>query len=188
MSRTRSVCNLNFCQVARIVDETFNELKSASGNRFAGNGKRHRVSDSDSDESVHFQVDNLDRARDIRPKSSVGNGTSSRHRVDPMSNASMEEKRTGFIINHGQVAVNRELWKLRKRLAVALDRLKVAEKEKRDLLNAMHRNQSNRTLANADLLQAMLDKEKEKNVYLQSLVDEMYASMKNDKKPPKKVP
>lgn len=160
------------------MDETFGGLKSASGSGLAGNGKRQRVSgsDSDSDESARFRVDDLDRARDLRSRLTTG-----LHRSDPANNGPAVEGRAGL-------PVNRELWRLRKRLAAVADRLKVADKEKRDLLNAVHRNQSNRTLVDADLLQAMLAKEKEKNVYLQSVVDEMYAAIKNDTKPPKNVP
>lgn len=65
---------------------------------------------------------------------------------------------------------------LRKHLALLTDRLKAVDKDKRDLLDAMHRNRSARPSATetADSLRAMLDKERSKNDHLQAVVDEMF--------------
>lgn len=181
-----SASNLNFRQVARIVDETLGDMKSKSKSRFSGNRKQRQHSDTDlhSDESVHFRVDDLDRARDWRSKTSVGNTTGSRHRTDFAKNDTVEEEKRGsFFNNQGQAAVNRELRKLRKHLSVVNDRLKMADKEKRDLLNALQRNQSNPSAPSVDALQKMLDKEKEKNVHLQSVVDEMFDAIKTGTRP-----
>lgn len=64
---------------------------------------------------------------------------------------------------------------LRKNLALVTDRLKAVDKEKRDLMVAVHRIQLDPSVIS---LQAILEKEKEKNVYLQSLVDKMFAATK----------
>lgn len=67
-----------------------------------------------------------------------------------------------------------ELRHLRQHLAVVVERLKIAEKEKRDLRDALQRNRPEPT--KAELIRAKLDKEIEKNHHLQSVVDDMYAT------------
>ncbi|VVC30887.1 Hypothetical protein CINCED_3A023367 [Cinara cedri] len=71
-------------------------------------------------------------------------------------------------------AVRRESTReLRKRLALVTDRLKLVDKEKRDLMVAVHRVRLDPSVT---LLRATLDKERKKNVRLQSVVDEMFAA------------
>lgn len=67
---------------------------------------------------------------------------------------------------------------LRKRLALVTDRLRAVDKDKRDLLDAVHRNRPNRPAATetADSLRAALDRERRKNEHLQSVVDDMFAA------------
>lgn len=70
---------------------------------------------------------------------------------------------------------------LRKRLALVTDRLKAADKEKRDLMVAVRRSQVDPTTVT---LQTMLDREKEKNVHLQSTVDKLFAATKTARNDP----
>lgn len=73
-----------------------------------------------------------------------------------------------------------QLRKVRNRLALVTDRLRASNKEKRDLLDALQRNRLDPTVAES--LQAMLNKEKEKNVHLQSVIDEMFHETTRNKK------
>ncbi|CAI6346031.1 unnamed protein product [Macrosiphum euphorbiae] len=71
-----------------------------------------------------------------------------------------------------------ELRELRTRLAVVKDRLRAAEKDKRDLLGIVERSRSDPTTVES--LRAVLGKEKEKNNHLQSVVDDMFIAVSRD--------
>lgn len=64
---------------------------------------------------------------------------------------------------------------LRKRLAVTGDRLMAVQKEKNDLIEALSRHRE-RTPTTVDRLRHDAAREREKNVHLQSVVDDMYAA------------
>ncbi|XP_022180037.1 uncharacterized protein LOC111040420 [Myzus persicae] len=70
------------------------------------------------------------------------------------------------------VMATHELRELRARLTAVKDRLRAAEKDKRDLLDIVERSRSDPTTVES--LQAVLSKEREKNVHLQSVVDDMF--------------
>ncbi|XP_027849465.1 uncharacterized protein LOC114129041 [Aphis gossypii] len=78
---------------------------------------------------------------------------------------------------HGMTAVH-ESRELRKRLALVTDRLKAAEKDRRDLLGVVERSRSDPTPIES--LRAVLSKEKEKNDHLQSVVDVMFTAIHRD--------
>lgn len=63
---------------------------------------------------------------------------------------------------------------LRIRLAAVGDRLMAAEKEKNDLIEALGRHREVSTTV--DRLRDVVAREREKNVHLQSVVDDMYAA------------
>jgi len=71
-----------------------------------------------------------------------------------------------------------ELRELRTRLAVVKDRLRAAEKDKRDLLVIVERSRSDPTTV--ETLRAVLSKEKEKNNHLQSVVDDMFIAVRRN--------
>ncbi|XP_060867526.1 uncharacterized protein LOC132942867 [Metopolophium dirhodum] len=71
-----------------------------------------------------------------------------------------------------------ELRELQSRMAVVKDRLRAAEKDKRDLLGIVERSRSDPTTVES--LRAVLSKEKEKNNYLQSVVDDMFSAVSRD--------
>jgi len=71
-----------------------------------------------------------------------------------------------------------ELRELRTRLAVVKDRLRAAEKDKRDLLGIVERSRSDPTTVES--LRAVLSKEREKNNHLQSVVDDMFIAVGRD--------
>jgi len=73
------------------------------------------------------------------------------------------------------VMATQELRELRKRLTLVKDRLRAAEKDKRDLLGIVERSRSDPTTVES--LQAVLSKEKEKNNHLQSVVDDMFIAV-----------
>lgn len=81
--------------------------------------------------------------------------------------------------NSTAMPVAQELRHLRQQLALVTERLKVTEKEKRDLRDALQRSRPEPT--KVDLIRAKLDKEIEKNVHLQSVVDDMYAAVDTSK-------
>jgi len=78
---------------------------------------------------------------------------------------------------HGMTAVH-ESRELRKRLALVTDRLKAAEKDRRDLLGVVERSRSDPTPIES--LRAVLGKEREKNDHLQSVVDVMFTAIHRD--------
>lgn len=72
-----------------------------------------------------------------------------------------------------------ELRRLRKDLALVNDKLKVTTKEKHDLLMTIQRDNLSKSVASA--IQAKLDKEIEKNIHLQSIVDEMFIAVETSR-------
>lgn len=64
---------------------------------------------------------------------------------------------------------------LRERLARVTELLQMAEKDKSDLWNVVHRT-GGADPVKAEMLQTMLDREKKKSARLETFVDEMYAA------------
>jgi len=73
------------------------------------------------------------------------------------------------------VLATQELRELRTRLTLVKDRLRAAEKDKRDLLGIVERSRSDPTTVES--LRAVLSKEREKNDHLQSVVDDMFIAV-----------
>lgn len=103
---------------------------------------------------------------------------------EPRPRGGLEAKRSvrtkgGQCTSSAVSRLQHESRKLRKQLSVAEDRLKAADKEKRDLLVALRKNRYEPVAA--DTLMADVDREREKNVRLQSVVDEMYGYYQSDR-------
>lgn len=114
---------------------------------------------------IHETLQTLvDRAKETRPNG----GLEAKRSVRTKDVQSISSSVTVSRLQH-------DSRKLRERLKVAENRLKVAEKEKRDLLVALRRNWYEPMAA--DSLLADIDREREKNLRLQSVVDEMYSTI-----------
>lgn len=127
----------------------------------------------------HHQREDHGAPKTLQKLTAAGSGIQSR-RNRPASKAegilTQAEDQSFPVDGRQPVVMRRESTReLRKRLALVTDRLKAADKDKRDLMVAVRRSPMDPMTVS---LQAMLDKEKEKNFNLQSIVDKLFAATK----------